>query len=293
MIVVNLHGRLGNQMFQYAAGRHLSLLHGTDLVLDVSAVSAGPDTWGYELAPLNIAARLKSCGPLGRMRWRCLQPLRALGLGGIPAYVAQSPLEMKLSMFARQTEFAYGDWFESLPDHVFLHGYWQSQRFFPGRAEILRGDFSLTDMAPIADEAARLRAAGDVVAVHVRRGDYLGNERFYTLGEAYYRSAMAHFGKGYNFLIFTDDPVWCREQLRGDNVEIARQRKSVHDLILMSKCAHNIISNSTFGWWAAWLNDNPGKQVVAPRPWFDPDYRTDDEHDIIPDGWTAMDGLAR
>lgn len=291
MIVVSLLGRLGNQMFQYAAGRHLSLQHGAELVLDISAVRAGRDTWGYALAPFNVAARLESCGAARRAMWRCLQPLRSHRRDGIPLYVAQSPLRMKLPLFARRAEFAYGDWFHSLPDHVFLHGYWQSEKFFPGRAEVLRRDFALTDMAPIAEKAARLRAADDIVAVHVRRGDYLGSERFCVLGETYFRNAMAHFGNGCNFLVFTDDLGWCREHLRGDNVEIAGQRDSVHDLTLMSKCTHNIISNSTFSWWAAWLNDNPGKQVVAPRPWFDPDYRTDDEHDVIPEGWTVIDGL--
>ena len=81
---------------------------------------------------------------------------------------------------------------------------------------------------------------------------------------------MAHFGSNYNFLVFSDDLDWCRQTFKGDNVDFSMGRSPAQDMILMSKCNHNVVANSMFSWWGAWLNENPDKKVIASSTFFDP-----------------------
>ena len=108
--------------------------------------------------------------------------------------------------------------------------------------------------------------------------------------EVYYRNAMAQFGTSYNFLVFSDDLAWCKQHLKGQAIAYSEGRTAIQDMHLMSACSHNIISNSTFSWWAAWLNARTDKCVVAPRIWFNPELQPPGTYDVVPEDWTAIDG---
>jgi hypothetical protein len=133
------------------------------------------------------------------------------------------------------------------------------------------------------------------VAVHVRRGDYVSNEaasKTHGLtGVDYYRAAVEQISKKVvrpNLYVFSDDPNWCKDNLafKQATTYVAHNSDGAEDLRLMRLCRHNIIANSSFSWWGAWLNENPAKQVIAPQTWF-----ADSIHntkDLIPSTWQKI-----
>ncbi len=122
------------------------------------------------------------------------------------------------------------------------------------------------------------------VSIHVRRGDYVNNPFYVDLMETnYYKKAMSLFPED-KFLVFSDDIEWCKEQAIFKGCIFSERNDEVTDLNRMASCKHNIIANSSFSWWAAWLNPNTEKKVVAPREWF-----TDKEERIsLPDTWIKI-----
>lgn len=139
----------------------------------------------------------------------------------------------------------------NIPD-VFL----QSEKYFAKHKDFIRERFS-----------SGIRFA-DYVSIHVRRGDYVDNPFYIDLfKEGYYEKAMALF-PGAPFLVFSDDILWCKEQPVFKGCSFSVGNSEVEDLNRMASCQHNIIANSSFSWWAGWLNRNPDKKVVAPKQWF-------------------------
>ncbi len=123
----------------------------------------------------------------------------------------------------------------------------------------------------------------DMVSIHVRRGDYVGNKFYVDLWETgYYERAMAEF-PGQKFLVFSDDIEWCKQHFKGDRFEFYHGTE-VEDMNMMAGCKHNIIANSSFSWWAAWMNPNVLKKVIYPDFWYtDGIVRT-----VCPKSWKAL-----
>lgn len=122
------------------------------------------------------------------------------------------------------------------------------------------------------DEIRELYSTGigysNYVSIHVRRGDYVGNKFYFDLfSEGYYERAMFLF-PGEKFIVFSDDVEWCKTQEIFKDCAFSEGNSEVEDMNLMASCKSNIIANSSFSWWAAWLNPNPAKEVVAPKNWF-------------------------
>ena len=273
MVIVRLTGGLGNQMFQYAAGRALADRLGAELLLDTrafkQALALNPYTRrAYALSPFKVRARLATAADLKSwpvwvveigMRLRFLRPL-------FPRWHFESGIAYDASVL-------------TLREPVCLVGYWQSERYFIDIADRIRADFTLSE--PLSDANARLlelARSGDSVGLHVRRGDFI------SLSDAaqvhglcsidYYRrgiSLVRERRPQCRFLVFSDDPQWARAELPLDasavfvtgNAEAPEQ-----DLALMSACKHQIIANSSFSWWAGWLGYSPDQIVIAPAPWY-------------------------
>ncbi|QBF33762.1 alpha-1,2-fucosyltransferase [Thalassococcus sp. S3] len=279
MIQVRLHGRLGNQMFQYAAGRALALRHNTDVALDTrSAVdrNEGVLTRVFDL-PLTQADHqppYKGDGLLRYAAWRYL--------GGPPR-------------FQRERGLGYNPGFEDWEDGIYLHGYWQSERYFADIAETVRADFTFPEqMSEQNAEMAAQIGAGTSVSLHVRRGDYLSTGAHGVCDQAYYTAAidalLPKIDGEPTIYVFSDDPAWARDNLTLPCprivVDFNGPEADYEDMRLMSFCDHNIIANSSFSWWAAWLNDNPAKEVAGPANWFsDPKLSNPD---ILPDRWLTV-----
>jgi hypothetical protein len=187
-----------------------------------------------------------------------------------------------------------------------LVGYFQSEKYFAHCAgEIRRA------LAPNPTLRAELEARFAAVlalnpcAIHVRRADYIGNPLYANLGDGgYYERAMRAFGRETLFLLFSDDIGWCRRRFQPyrHRIMFVEGLTELGDFFLMSACAHQIIANSSFSWWAAWLNANPSKRVVAPLDWFSGDFADEsrpfvagppqsgyhDTRDLVPEAWIRL-----
>lgn len=171
-------------------------------------------------------------------------------------------------------------------NNICLDGYFQTEKYFNHCRQQIIYAFKLH---PIYNNK---------VSIHVRRGDYLKEtaDRFPVIDNEYIKKSINYFNdKGYNnFLIFSDDINWCKKNINSgiynnSNFKYSEDTTEIQDLRLMSGCEHNIISNSTFSWWGAWLNQNPNKIVIAPKKWFGKEMNLDST-DICPANWIRMSG---
>lgn len=287
-IVVRLIGGLGNQMFQYAAARAAALRTGSDLVLDTRAYDRGGPT-AYALHRFRIDAHIGSAAELPPGRDRPLRYAAWRQFGRSPRFVRERGLGFNPNIL-------------NPGDDVYLHGYFQSERYFADFANRIRQDLEF--VAPPNGENTRwldaIRAEEHAVSLHVRRGDYVSDTKSQgahgTCSAGYYASAFAHLraavGGRLALFVFSDDPDWAEANLSFNApMHVARHngRSTAHeDLRLMAACRHHIIANSTLSWWGAWLDALPDKIVVAPERWFaDPELSNPD---IVPPGWKQVGG---
>lgn len=168
--------------------------------------------------------------------------------------------------------------YEPIPHHhdLEIEGYFQDERYFKHAREKILKVFGFNQQTY------------DLISIHVRRGDYLNHPEKFTISPLeYYEEAMlALGGDEQDFMIFSDDINWCRQQF-GRAANIAYFEGSALDSMdLMSQCKYNIISASSFGWWAAWLNQNPQKIVIAPKQWWGPEWMW--KNDPCPKNWIRI-----
>ena len=292
MIITQIIGGLGNQMFQYAMARALSLERQTPLLLDISHFDTYRRHQGFELKRIfNCSSQIATKNDVRTV----------LGWQSTPAFkkIFSRPF---MSAFRRE-EFVlephYHFWREvgTTPSVCYLQGYWQSQRYFEKYLTVIRDDFKfklpLNDKnIQVADRITQVNA----VSLHVRRGDYVSNKKttdFHGLCSIeYYCDAIKNISsKIINpvFFIFSDDIAWAKENVPIEfprhYVEHNQGIESFNDMHLMSLCCHNIIANSSFSWWGAWLNSNQNKIVIAPKKWFANSINT---KDLLPDGWISL-----
>lgn len=291
MIVTKIIGGLGNQMFQYAAGRSLALANGIQLKLDISGFSTYALHNGYELDLFHIDAKIAT-------------PEEVFMLAGsqsrIPQFIRRK-LRLTKSSHILEAGKALGPSFFEIKAPAYLEGYWQSYEYLEPFESQIRRDFTFKGALVGRNlETAERITNSNAVSVHIRRGDYVTNQTFAKLhgfvGIDYYSSAIQRIREEVSsptFFIFSDDLDWARANLGlgEDAVFVSHNtgRSSFEDMRLMSMCNHNIIANSSFSWWGAWLNGNRGKIVIAPRKWFADrsvvvDYKTFLEH-MIPSCW--------
>ena len=278
-VVVQMIGGLGNQMFQYAAGRHLSASLGLRLFLDVSWLSTP-------------YARIKKRPPFHlekyNIKGRVLSPDTIIGstdAGDTDSFIKDRIGNVKVlsEQESDLTDIA------GVNDVLYLTGFWQSEAYFSGSADRIKEELRPRDLSGIA-KLERDILATDSVGMHVRRGDYLANQdRFPVLPPSYYDAAIQRLGDNYKFYIFSDDPEWCRSHWHDKGYEIIKGNSPVEDLYLMSLCRNIVIANSSFSWWAAWLDDDGNKRIIAPEDWRGPGYEAMRKgHEALPRHWEKM-----
>ena len=294
MIVSQVIGGLGNQMFQYAAGRALSLQRDQPFKLDISRFSDYGLHQGFELqrifnCPVELASEAEVRDILGGLfvfafrRWLMHPSMSVLR----PKSLVVEP------------HFGYWDGINNIPTDSYLVGYWQTEKYFSKIAEVLRSDFTFRSKldSENAGWAERMERSSAAVSLHVRRGDYATNPKTKAThgicSLEYYRTAISFIAervKAAEFFIFSDDMPWIQANLRVEfpchYVTHNREKNSYNDMRLMSLCHHHIIANSSFSWWGAWLNPRPDKIVIAPTPWFE-DNRLRTE-DLLPARWITV-----
>lgn len=163
--------------------------------------------------------------------------------------------------------------------NMLLNGFFQSEKYFYDFKEEIKNLFNLpTDIVK--------KPIDKLTSIHVRRGDYLKLQDYHlVLPKEYYLEAMDKI-KG-NFIFFSDDIEWVKENFKGDNIFYSETGDELMDLTLMSLCDNNIIANSSFSWWGAYLNKKENKKVIAPKNWFGPN-GPKDINDIYPETWEKI-----
>ncbi len=292
MIISNLIGGLGNQMFQYAAGRALSLQRKQPLLLDVSGFANYELHQGFELqrvfgCPIIIASTKEVQKVLG---WQA-NPLIKQRLT-TPRWTL-----LRGDNFVVEPHFQYWAGIQQVPPSAYLQGYWQSEKYFQELAAIIRADFAFK--LPLNLKNAQLSqkiSQVNAVSLHIRRGDYVQNP--VTLAThglcrlAYYQAAIQTIADSVlepYFFIFSDDMAWVKANLKislpYQYIDHNQGMESYNDMRLMSLCQHHIIANSSFSWWGAWLNSSLNKIVIAPKQWFVHDENT---CDLLPQNWITL-----
>lgn len=282
-------------MFQYAAGRALAERHGTDFRLDTRLFEGYSLHNGYELERVfDIDSRIATSRELKKMiGWRAtrlgrkiLRYKRMSFLAGRSYFIEGAP--------------AFNEKVFCVPQNCYLSGYWQSERYFSNEyANLIRNQFTFkTPLSGINSEIADKIASCNSVSLHIRRGDYVSNsatnDRHGTCPVTYYENAMSYIEKNVDsptYFVFSDDINWVKQSLKFQNpyyfVSHNVGLESYNDMRLMSFCKHNIIANSSFSWWGAWLNTNTGRQVIAPNVWMKG--MSIDIDSRIPSAWIKLD----
>ena len=270
MTKVKIIGGLGNQLFQYFFARSLKLKFNINVKLDLS------DFEIYKLHQYNLNNFLKLKLPISEKKYSFINFF-------LNKKKENDPFKFDDTIFKKK--FSYYD------------GYWQSYRYFNKFWCLFKNDFKFDNKYTNIQILNKIKNSNSV-AVHVRRGDYVDNNRtskFHgNLNIKYYNRSIKFFENKYKnikFFFFSDDIEWVKKQFNNKKYHFIENDKKkikmpISDLILMKNCKHNIIANSTFSWWGAWLNDNKSKTVCVPKYWTAKRKITDT--DLIPNNWKII-----
>lgn len=289
MIIVRLMGGMGNQMFQYAAGRRLATKHKTVLKFDLSFLLDRTPRENftyrdYDLDVFNIqenfanACELNNFAPHDK------------------SLIATIKRKLKQNVIIKEPNlhFFY-DILLSAPNNSYLEGYWQSEKYFFDIENVIRKEFTLrfdfdSETKKIADKIK----SSNAICLNVRRGDFVNNNFHGACDLEFYFKSIEYISDKVSkphFFIFSDDIDWCINNLKINFpysivTHLYAGKKFEYYLKLMTLCKHYIIPNSTFGWWGAWLNQNPEKIVIAPIKWYK--NISDSSNDLIPKDWIRL-----
>ena len=274
-------GRLGNQMFEYAALRGIAAKHGYDWCIPPYNVKS------IENYSLHFCFKMED--------------------------VKEENLKMSNDGYVQERFFHYDEELvENCPDNVSLHGFFQSEKYFKHIENVIRSEYTFHDehLEPCKEMMKSLEGQ-EPIMLHVRRGDAnltdpRGFKWSYTqCGDQhpvqpleYYEKALAEFDDEQPVIVFSDSPEWVEEQefFSGDRFLISEPQQKYSDgsytpyadLCLMSLCSHAIIANSSMSWWGAWLIANPNKKVIAPKMWFGPAYADKNTKDLYCSDWIVL-----
>jgi len=283
MIITKLNGGLGNQLFQYAVGRTLAINNNTELKLDTACYNKN-DYRNYSLNNFNIKENIAGADEIGNFNKK--------GFGKIIEKL--KPRKCR-SIFVEKN-YSFDRNILKIKDNKYLIGYWQSEKYFIGTKDAIKNEITLKN--ELDEKFSNLLSEiknNNSVSIHFRQTDYTSAKNsvvYSNLNVSYYKKAIQIIEKSVKsprFFIFSDDIAWVKKNitLPASSVYVSDgTAKDYEELILMSKCKHNIIANSTFSWWGAWLNNNPDKIVIAPEKWFKD--KNKDTKDLIPDNWIKI-----
>ena len=296
MIISNILGGLGNQMFQYATGQATAAATGQTLRFAVDSFASYTLHHGLQLEEAfeiqlqrATPAEIRACIGLWRSPARMRRALTRLpGLQGAN-FLAEPSSAFWPALRARCSQGAY------------LHGYWQSEHYFEDHVDALRQALRWRGVLEgrNAQTARAMAAAPHSVSLHVRRGDYIANANnqamFAVCPPDYYLAAIERLQQltgaaSMQVFAFSDDPAWVMQALAPRIPQLVlidhnRGAASWQDMRLMSLCRHHIIANSSFSWWGAWLDGRAGAEVVAPARWYANGFP---DADLVPARWHRL-----
>lgn len=254
MVSCSLQGGIGNQMFQIAAAHALALRHN-----DIS---------GFDLNKCHTPLQGK---PSNTYKENILKSIKNIN-------------NYNFKYLYVEPKFSY----QEIPyvNDLLIQGFYQSEQYFIDYKNEIIKLFSDELNNEFIDEFLS-NYYKPITSVHIRRGDYLNNQNFHKLCSVeYYKNAMDIIGDS-TYIFISDDINWVKEHFKGDNIIYSPFKYEIDDLTLMTKCDNNIIANSSFSWWGAYLNKSNNKKIIAPKEWFGPN-GPKDTHDIIPNDWITI-----
>lgn len=288
MFVFQFMGGLGNQMFQYAAARSLSLKRNIPFKIDFD------DPYKFVQRKLSLSAfnltvehatwwELQQCKPKRKIEKRLYM------------LVGKDP---DCRLFKEKTDYKFDPVFFSCPDGAYISGFWQTEKYFLDIEDKIRSDFKFITTPPGNNQEWLNKINScNAVSVHIRRGDLVSvaktNKIFGTITPAYYENAISNMINSFSdcvFFFFSDDIEWVKENIKTSYpafyVDANDDAHNYEDLRLMSSCKHHIIANSSFSWWGAWLNPDKNKKVIGPAKWMSTKNIIDTDH--IPSSWALI-----
>ncbi|NNE32934.1 MAG: alpha-1,2-fucosyltransferase [Winogradskyella sp.] len=293
MIIIKLQGGLGNQMFQYAIARILGEIRDEEVLLDITSFEDNVKKPGYtprnfelnifnnsyKIADRKAVNRFKKINVINRLKQK-------LGFSYPQTYV--------------ETSFRFNEELFSIENDIYLVGYFQSYKYLKNHEAFTRQlySFQTNSLSELNQNLLVKLKTLKTVSIHIRRGDFVNDkltQAYHGICNLeYYIEAIEYIcskHKNLTMVFFSDDMQWVRESFNNFDypkifVDFNSRKNNWVDMLLMSKCSHNIIANSSFSWWGAWLNTNPKKTVVAPKKWF-----TNEDIDtstLLPKEWKKM-----
>lgn len=279
-ILIRLWGGLGNQMYQYALAKKLSILNNNaEIKLDISYFENY--YWPFELNKLNIKASIANKEDIFHFDNGSLSRKAGKLIEKIPWIRVKDFIRKPFSKVFTEPEVSFNPEVLNIRNDVYLKGYWSSYKYFDDIREVLLEDFSFKEK--MNDENKKvsdlINSTDSSVSLHIRRGDYISLPEAKKVfrspfEDGFYDKAVSEIEKRIDnpeFFLFSDEPEWVKENLKLKHkhriIDINKGKNNYWDMKLMSLCKHNIIANSTFSWWAAYLNQNKNKLVFAPKAW--------------------------
>ncbi|SFH53637.1 Glycosyl transferase family 11 [Lachnospiraceae bacterium NLAE-zl-G231] len=280
-MIIKFQGGLGNQMFQYALYRKLQYL-GKEVYADIYTYLDGKEKKEFELYKFGINLRLaekRYCERLSGISSNYIKKIRYM-LFPVHTYLKETDLYYKKDIFDKL--------------NLYLNGYWQSEKYFFDIREVLIDEFKFPSMeSELGEKYKNEILFTNSVSIHIRLGDYLDHPDIYggICTRDYYYRAIEYIKKqivNAHFYVFSNDIIAAKDMFQGTEFTFIEceniRQQGLRDLELMSLCKHNIIANSSYSWWGAWLNENREKCVIAPRKWLN-DIKVED---IWCQGWTVI-----
>ncbi|MDO9000766.1 MAG: alpha-1,2-fucosyltransferase [Bacteroidota bacterium] len=291
MIIVKIQGGLGNQLFQFALALALKTKNPNEKI--------GVDLTYYKTKNKRITER-KSF-------------IHAFNIDSFPEATFKelnktNPLQTIKKLFSKEKKILIINENSTLflpsilscDTNTFLNGYWQSYKYFEEINSVIKKQFSLKISLSVESEEQKkiILKTPTSIGIHIRRGDYLSkySEIYNQLNLDYYYKGVAYVQKNLNvekisLFLFSDDIEWCKQNFKTTEevyfIENASTKPDYEDLSLMSYCTHNIIANSSYSWWGAWLNTNENKIIIAPSKWYN-NQEPDFNKSIYPSTWTVL-----
>lgn len=256
------YGRLGNQMFQYAALKGIAEKHKYEFIVP----------------PKSLFGTIDQCVKESNVSiYDCFKLTSLKNVGTVDfSTIEESHFHFDENLF------------KSCPDNINLMGYFQTEKYFKHIRNEILSDFEFLDqIQDTVNSFLNQYKNVEKVSVHVRRTDYVEKSQFHPLQSLdYYYRAMNSFND-VMFFVFSDDIQWCKEQdiFNAKNIIFPSFNDQYIDFCMMSMCDHNIIANSSYSWWASYLNKNPNKKIIAPSVWFGFHCNLDD---LYMDDWMVL-----
>ena len=295
-VIVSMYGGLGNQLFQYAAARSISLRCSQSIAVDLAwfeeVLSSTTTTQRkFSLDPFKLPIKLFSPVPKKKRIFNSYRLNRLYKL------LTRFKNQDAIADFSEKG-FNYDQRILDVKPPVRINGYWQSYKYFDHIADVIRTDINtIRNISPASIKLLEKIKATDSLCVHIRRGDYITNS---SAAQVHGLCDMSYYANGIDIaasnlnnphcFLFSDDPQWVSENFKckfdRTVVDVNGPDTAHEDLWLMSACKRFVIANSSLSWWGAWLNDSPDKIVVAPKTWFK--VSNMDTSDLIPPSWIRI-----